>query len=33
MITASGLVIRGDIAIGSEGTEVSVIIGYPWESF
>jgi len=33
MITASGLVIRGDIATGNEGTEVSVIIGYPWESF
>jgi hypothetical protein len=32
-IIASGLVFRGDIATGDEGTEVSVIIGYPWESF
>jgi len=33
MVTASGLVIRGDVADGDEGVEVSVIIGYPWESF
>ncbi len=33
MVTASGLVFRGDIATGDEGTEVSIIIGYPWESF
>lgn len=33
MVTASGLVFRGDVANGSEGVEVSVIIGYPWESF
>lgn len=33
MVTASGLVIRGDVAGGDEGTEVSIIIGYPWESF
>ncbi len=33
MVTASGLVFRGDIATGDEGAEVSVIIGYPWESF
>jgi len=33
IVTASGLVIRGDIARGHEGTEVSLIIGYPWESF
>ena len=33
MVTASGLVIRGDYATGDEGPEVSVIVGYPWESF
>ncbi len=33
MVTASGLVFRGDIATGDEGPEVSIIIGYPWESF
>jgi len=33
MVTASGLVFRADIATGDEGTEVSAIIGYPWESF
>lgn len=33
MVTASGLVFRGDIAAGDEGREISVIIGYPWESF
>lgn len=33
IVTASGLIFRGDIAHGYEGTEVSVIIGYPWESF
>jgi outer membrane protein assembly factor BamA len=33
MVTASGLVIRGDIATGKEGQEVTVIIGYPWEGF
>jgi len=33
VVTASGLVIRGDVANGDEGAEVSVIIGYPWESF
>ena len=33
MVTASGLVFRGDIATGDEGPEVSVIIGYPWETF
>jgi len=33
MVTASGLVFRADVATGDEGTEVSVIIGYPWETF
>lgn len=33
MVTAAGLVIRADIAGGDEGEEVSIIIGYPWESF
>lgn len=33
MVTASGLVFRADIATGTEGAEISVIIGYPWESF
>ena len=33
LITSSGLVFRADIADGSEGHEVSVIIGYPWEVF
>ena len=33
IVTASGLVLRGDIATGNEGTEISVIVGYPWESF
>lgn len=33
MVTASGLVIRGDWATGDEGSEISVIVGYPWEGF
>lgn len=33
VVTASGLVFRADIATGDEGTELSVIIGYPWETF
>lgn len=33
MVTASGLVIRADVATGDEGEEVSVIVGYPWEGF
>ena len=33
MVTASGLVIRADWATGDEGSEVSVIVGYPWEGF
>lgn len=33
MITASGLVFRADIANGEEGSELSVMIGYPWENF
>lgn len=33
MVTASGLVIRADVATGDEGEEISVIVGYPWEGF
>lgn len=33
MVTASGLVLRADVATGREGIETTVIIGYPWESF
>lgn len=33
MVTEGGFVIRADIANGSEGPGVTVIIGYPWESF
>jgi len=33
MVTASGLVIRGDYATGDEGEELTVIFGYPWEGF
>jgi len=33
MVTASGLVIRADVATGKEGVETTIIIGYPWESF
>ena len=33
IVTASGLVFRADVANGNEGTEISVIIGYPWETF
>lgn len=32
-VTASGLVIRGDLAVGQEDKQVSIIIGYPWETF
>ena len=33
MVTASGLVLRADVATGKEGIETTIIIGYPWESF
>jgi hypothetical protein len=33
MVTASGLVIRADVASGREGIETTIIFGYPWESF
>ncbi|MDH3976363.1 MAG: hypothetical protein OEV42_19020 [Deltaproteobacteria bacterium] len=33
MATEGGFVIRGDVAYGREGPGVSIIIGYPWESF
>ena len=31
MVTASGVVFRGDLAYGQEGFEPQVFIGYPWE--
>ncbi|HEY0665930.1 MAG TPA: hypothetical protein VGD24_07690 [Gallionella sp.] len=31
MITASGLVFRGDVADGHEGIATAIFIGYPWE--
>jgi len=33
MVTASGIVLRADVAFGREGMETTVIMGYPWESF
>lgn len=33
MVTESGFVLRGDLATGDEGLGITVIIGYPWESF
>lgn len=33
LVTESGLVIRADVAYGDEGVGISVIAGYPWESF
>ncbi|MHB8844539.1 MAG: BamA/TamA family outer membrane protein [Nitrospirota bacterium] len=33
MVTASGLVLRADVATGREGIETTILIGYPWESF
>ncbi len=33
MVTASGLVIRADVATGKEGIETTILFGYPWESF
>lgn len=33
MVTASGLVIRADVATGREGIETTILFGYPWESF
>lgn len=33
IVTASGLVFRGDYATGDEGPEVTAIVGYPWEAF
>lgn len=33
MVTASGVVLRADLATGREGFETSIIFGYPWESF
>ncbi len=31
VITASGVVFRGDMAFGREGFEPEIFIGYPWE--
>lgn len=31
MVTASGVVFRGDVAYGHEGFEPQIFIGYPWE--
>jgi hypothetical protein len=33
MVTASGIVLRADVATGREGMETTIIFGYPWESF
>jgi hypothetical protein len=33
MVTASGVVLRADLAFGREGMETTIILGYPWESF
>jgi hypothetical protein len=33
MVTASGIVLRADVATGREGIETTIIMGYPWESF
>jgi len=33
MVTASGIVLRADVATGREGIETTIIVGYPWESF
>ncbi|MBI3583341.1 MAG: hypothetical protein HY096_05240 [Nitrospinae bacterium] len=33
MVTASGVIFRADVAAGNEGTEITIIIGYTWESF
>ena len=33
MVTASGVVLRADVAAGNEGFETTIILGYPWESF
>jgi outer membrane protein assembly factor BamA len=33
MVTASGIVLRADVAAGREGIETTIIFGYPWESF
>jgi hypothetical protein len=33
MVTASGIVLRADVATGKEGIETTIIFGYPWESF
>ena len=31
IVTASGVVLRGDLAFGKEGVSPEIFIGYPWE--
>jgi len=31
VVTASGIVFRGDIGFGREGAAPAIFIGYPWE--
>lgn len=31
VVTASGVVFRGDVATGEEGVQYNLFIGYPWE--
>jgi len=31
VVTASGVVLRGDLAFGQEGANTAIFIGYPWE--
>ena len=31
MVTASGIVFRGDVADGYDGIATAIFIGYPWE--
>ena len=31
VVTASGVVFRGDIGFGKEGVAPAIFIGYPWE--
>ena len=31
IVTASGVVLRGDVGYGSEGANLAIFIGYPWE--
>ncbi len=31
IVTASGVVLRADLAYGKEGVNTAIFIGYPWE--